>query len=76
MRLDNPFGILTALAALITVATAQSIPANAATAPDPYFFFQLVLLERPANAPQLDADASEKLQAAHMADIGRLAKED
>jgi uncharacterized protein YciI len=48
------------------LAQAQNQP-NAKTAQ--YFF---VLLNRPANAPQLSEDAGEKLQEEHMANIRRL----
>jgi uncharacterized protein YciI len=62
--------ILTAVSVLLAAATSQSAPAT-----DHYFFYQLVLLRRPPNAPQLDAEAGQKLQEAHMANIRRLWKE-
>jgi hypothetical protein len=61
---------------LLTVAVAQSCPKTAATAPqEHYFFYQLVLLRRPANAPELDTVALDKLQEEHLANIRKLAKE-
>jgi uncharacterized protein YciI len=55
--------------AVATSALAQSQP-NAA--PSQYFF---VLLNRPANAPQMSKEAGEKLQEAHMANIRKLGSE-
>ena len=73
MKRKKTFGILTTLAALVTIAAAQSAPVSAPAAPEHYFFYHLVLLRRPANAPQLEADARQKLQEAHLANIRRLA---
>lgn len=75
MKTKKRLGILATIAALVTVAAAQSAPASAPAAPEHYFFYHLVLLRRPANAPQLDPDARQKLQEAHMANIRKLAKE-
>src|SRR5689334_1190141 len=55
------------LLAFATLALAQAQPN-----PQKYFF---VLLKRPANAPQLSKEASEKLQEEHMANIRRLHSE-
>jgi uncharacterized protein YciI len=63
------------VAVLASVALAQSSPAAAQDASEHYFFYQLVLLLRPANRPQIDQEAAEKLQEAHMANIRKLAKE-
>jgi uncharacterized protein YciI len=75
MKPKKTLGILTTIAALVTAAAAQSAPASTPAAPERYFFYHLVLLRRAANAPQLDPDAQQKLQEAHMANIRRLAKE-
>lgn len=60
-----------ALISVITLATA-AYPQQAAPGATKYFF---VLLKRPSNAPQLNEEALNKLQQAHMANIGKLAEE-
>lgn len=75
MKYKRILGILTAVTVVATVAVAQTAPTTTPAAPEQYFFYQLVLLRRPANAPQLDADALQKLQEAHMANIRKLGKE-
>jgi len=64
------FALFLALLAPFSLATAL---AQDSSAPAKQFFF--VLLKRPANAPQLAPEAGEKLQAEHMANIGKLADE-
>lgn len=56
------------LIALTAAAFAQSAPQPSATSAQ-YFF---VLLNRPANAPQLSKEAGEKLQEEHIANIRKL----
>jgi len=56
--------------ALAAVGMAQEQPQTQA----PKFFF--VLLKRPANAPQMTAEAAEKLQEAHLANMRKLHTED
>ena len=63
---------LTSVAALLTAVAAQGPTASAPAPSDHYFFYQLVLLRRPPDAPQLDSDALQKLQDAHMANIRKL----
>lgn len=75
MKPRKGFAILITIAAWAAVAAAQSAPASAPAAPEHYFFYHLVLLRRPANAPPLDPDARQKLQEAHLANMRRLAKE-
>jgi hypothetical protein len=55
------------LIALVASAFAQT-PTQPSAKPTQYFF---VLLNRPANAPQLSKEAAEKLQEEHMAKSGR-----
>jgi len=72
MKPKKTFEILATIVALTMAAVAQSAPESAPAAPEHYFFYQLVLLRRPANAPQLDPDAEKKLQDAHTANIRKL----
>jgi uncharacterized protein YciI len=67
----KPFAPRLALLLSLVTAFAPAIsPAqDSAVAPKQFFF---VLLKRPANAPQLTAEAGEKLQAAHLANITKL----
>ena len=75
MKFQQWLGILTTFCALLAVAAAQSTPAETPEAPKPYFFYHLVFLRKPANAPPLAPDAAQKLQEAHLANIHRLAQE-
>jgi uncharacterized protein YciI len=59
---------------LIALAGSALVPAQTPTETKPPQHF-LVLLNRPANAPQLGKEAGEKLQEAHMANIRKLAAE-
>ncbi|MFZ0299712.1 MAG: YciI family protein [Candidatus Sulfotelmatobacter sp.] len=63
--------LLITLVALASAAFAQAPAEPSATRPQ-YFF---VLLNRPANAPQLSKEAGEKLQEEHMANIRKMADE-
>jgi uncharacterized protein YciI len=58
------------LGMLGAVAPAITFAQQAATAGAEQYFF--VVLKRPANAPQLGKEAADKLQAEHMANIGKL----
>jgi uncharacterized protein len=74
LRMRRTISSLVLLLSLFTVAgsalgQAQTQP-NAK--PSQYFF---VLLNRPANAPQLSKEAGEKLQEEHMANIRKMAAE-
>jgi uncharacterized protein len=62
------------LMSLLTVADTALAQAQTQPSPHPaqYFF---VLLNRPANAPQLSKEAGEKLQEEHMANIRKMAAE-
>src|SRR5579864_5700685 len=62
---------LLCLLALAGYALGQA-QAEPSAKPGQYFF---VLLDRPANAPQLSKEAGEKLQAEHMANIRKMAAE-
>ena len=63
--------LLFSLFALAVPAFAQA-PAQSSANSAQYFF---VLLNRPANAPQLSKEAGEKLQEEHMANIRKMAAE-
>jgi uncharacterized protein YciI len=69
-RISFSRGLLINLIALTACAFAQASPRSAG--PGQYFF---VLLNRPANAPQLTKEAGEKLQEEHMANIRKMAAE-
>ena len=75
MRPQRLLGTLLTFAALAAATETQCEPAGAPAPAHQFFFYQLVLLKRPQNAPELDRDALERLQQAHMANISRLAKE-
>jgi uncharacterized protein len=59
---------------LITLAGSSLAPAQTQTETKPSQHF-LVLLNRPANAPQLSKEAGSKLQEEHMANIRKMASE-
>lgn len=60
--------------ALIAFSVSSSAPAQTQTAEKAPQYF-LILLKRPANAPQLSKEAGEKLQEEHMANIREMAAE-
>lgn len=61
---------LSFIATVILVALGIAYSQKQETSDQRQFFF--VFLKRPANAPQLDKEASEKLQAEHMANIKKM----
>jgi uncharacterized protein YciI len=63
---------LVLLVNLLTVANLVYTQTQSSTKPAQYFF---VLLNRPANAPQLSKEDGEKLQEQHMANIRKMAAE-
>jgi uncharacterized protein len=62
------------LLSLLSVAHPALAQARADPSPQPALYF-FVLLNRPANAPQLSKEAGEKLQEEHMANIRKMAAE-
>jgi uncharacterized protein YciI len=72
MRRITFCGVL--LFTLIAVVSSALAPAQTPTDTKPPQYF-LVLLNRPANAPQLSKEAGAKLQEAHMANIRKMAAE-
>ncbi len=61
--------MLGAFPLILTSAQQAAVPQSAAATTEQYF---LVLLKRPANAPQLSKEAGDKLQEEHMANIRKL----
>jgi len=59
---------------LIALTASSLMPAQSPTGEKPMQYF-LVLLNRPANAPQMSKEAGEKLQEEHMANIRKMAAE-
>ena len=72
MRRTLLFSIFLFSLILPAVAASAQAPTQPSATPAQYF---LVLLNRPANAPQLSKDAGEKLQEEHMANIRKMAAE-
>jgi uncharacterized protein YciI len=64
------FIVFLSLLALLGALTPRIVFAQQAPATAEQYF--LVLLQRPANAPQLEKEAADKLQEVHMANIRRL----
>jgi len=75
MRLARILTPLATTVALVTITAAQSTPGIHPGRAEDYFFYHVAFLRRPANAPQMDADALQKLQEAHMANIRKLHSE-
>lgn len=65
-RVETKYLVLLGLLLIASCALGQATPATKSAS---YF---LVLLKRPANAPQLSKEAGEKLQEEHMANIRKL----
>jgi uncharacterized protein len=65
----------TLLAVILLLAVAGLAFGQSQTPPSPKSQYFFVLLNRPADAPHLSKEASEKLQEEHMANIRRLAAE-
>jgi uncharacterized protein YciI len=66
------FGCVFLFSVIVAGLALAQAPAQSNAKAAPYFF---VLLNRPANAPQLSKEAGEKLQEEHMANIHRLGAE-
>ena len=66
--------IFRSVTTLLLFAALQAVFGQEQSASNPRQYF-LVLLKRPANAPQLSKEAADKLQEAHMANIRKLHQE-
>jgi uncharacterized protein YciI len=73
MRTISLRGVLLLFSLIALAATALGQAAPQPTAADAQYFF--VLLNRPANAPQLSKEAQDKLQEEHMANIRKMTAE-
>jgi len=72
MRRISFSGLLLFSLILLAVSAFAQTPAQSSVDSAQYFF---VLLNRPANAPELSKEAGEKLQEEHMANIRKMAAE-